>query len=648
MLPSMTILRSPCASFFVLLMFFQSAFAQITMTSPNGKILVEVTANPLGLIQYTVKYEGKEVLLHSNLGIKRGTDDFSINMQMTGKGKPAKISDAYSLVAGKKKNIVYNANQQILSFKNGDGLPLDIEFRISDDGVAFQYLLAGDKSEPELISGEATEFHFTSTARGWLQPMQQAKSGWEQSNPAYEEHYEQDISLNTPSPLKAGWVFPALFKSNELWVLITEAAVEAYHHASRLQDGTSNGIFRISAPDPREIMPGGGLFSKAKLPYKSPWRILVIGSLATIAESTLGTDLALPSTLKDASFVKPGKASWSWINSKDDFIVYDEQKKYIDYAADMQWRYCLIDADWDRKIGYEKIKELADYAKTKNVGLLLWYNSAGSWNTVKYTPKGLLLTHASRVKEFNRLKSIGIKGVKIDFFGGDGQSVMAYYHDILKDAADAGLMVNFHGATLPRGWSRTFPNLLTVEAVRGFEMVTFEQKDADKQANHCTMLPFTRNAFDPMDFTPMNLYKIPTKVERKTSSAFELALSVLFLSGIQHYAESPEGMLHVAADVKEFLRKLPDTWDDVKFIEGYPGKYVVMARKAGNKWYVAGINGSNEPVKVSIDKSVFGKKNGTMLTDGAGLLEIKGDELDGGTKEAVTMKPSGGFVMVME
>jgi hypothetical protein len=225
---------------------------------------------------------------------------------------------------------------------------------------------------------------------------------------------------------------------------------------------------------------------------------------------------------------------------------------------------------------------------------------------------------------------------------------MAYYHDILKDAADAGLMVNFHGATLPRGWSRTFPNLLTVEAVRGFEMVTFEQKDADKQANHCTMLPFTRNAFDPMDFTPMNLNKIPTKVERKTSSTFELALSVLFLSGIQHYAESPEGMLHVAANVKEFLRKLPDTWDDVKFIEGYPGKYVVMARKAGNKWYVAGINGSDEPVKVSIDKSVFGKMNGTMLTDGAGLLEIKGNELDGGTKQAITMKPSGGFVMVME
>jgi hypothetical protein len=314
----------------------------------------------------------------------------------------------------------------------------------------------------------------------------------------------------------------------------------------------------------------------------------------------------------------------------------------------MNWQYCLIDADWDRKIGYEKIKDLAEYAKTKNVGLLLWYNSAGDWNTVKYTPKNLLLTHENRIKEFSRLKEMGIKGIKIDFFGGDGQSVIKYYVDILKDAAQYGLMVNFHGATLPRGWHRTYPHLMTTEAVRGFEMVTFEQPDADKQPTHCAMLPFTRNAFDPMDFTPMNLYKIPTKVQRKTSSGFELALSVLFVSGIQHFAESPEGMAHVPENVKQFLRDLPAQWEDMKFIEGFPGKYAVLARKSGSKWYISGINAESTAKEISLNLSSFGKKKATLITDGAEPLTFATENNIKTKTKQITIKPTGGFVLVLE
>src|SRR5690606_17030037 len=262
-----------------------------------------------------------------------------------------------------------------------------------------------------------------------------------------------------------------------------------------------------------------------------------------------------------------------------------------------------IDVNWDTKIGYEKIAELSAYASRKGVGLILWYNSAGDWNTVKYTPKDKLLTHTDRQQEFKRLKEMGIKGIKVDFFGGDGQSVIRYYQEILEDAASYQLLVNFHGATLPRGWARTYPHLMTTEAVRGFEMVTFGQADADKEATHATMLPFTRNAFDPMDFTPMNLYKIQSSVQRKTSSAFELATSVLFLSGIQHYAESPEGMKHVSEDVQHFLRALPNSWDDVKFIDGYPGKYVIIARKSGDNWYIAGINGEMQEKQLALNLS---------------------------------------------
>ncbi|MFL5808936.1 MAG: glycoside hydrolase family 97 catalytic domain-containing protein, partial [Flavisolibacter sp.] len=352
----------------------------------------------------------------------------------------------------------------------------------------------------------------------------------------------------------------------------------------------------------------------------------------------------------NTDFVKPGKASWSWIISKDDSIVYSEQKRYIDYASDMHWQYCLIDVNWDQKIGYEKMEELSKYAATKNVGLLLWYNSSGSWNTTKYTPKGALLTAADRQKEFARLKAMGIKGVKIDFFGGDGQSVIKYYIDILNDAARMGLLVNFHGATLPRGWQRTYPNLLTTEAVRGFEMVTFSQNDANAEAEHCATLAFARNVFDPMDFTPMNLYKVATSVKRKTTSAFELALSVVFLSGIQHYAESPAGMNTVPAEVKDFLRHLPNNWDDVKFIDGYPGKYIVIARRSDDKWYVAGINAETNEKTISLDLSTFKKKKGKLIRDGEAELSFVSEEwkMKNVRSKKITMKPSGGFVLVLE
>lgn len=630
------------------LFFALQTSAQMGFMSPGKNITVLVNLSDSGTIQYSVNCGTKEVLKPSSLGLKTGAMDFTRGMEWVAASPEPPVDETYRMMHGKKSEAGYYANRQVLKFRNKAGALLHIIFQVSNDGVAFQYVLPNAAPQGEEITAEATSFHFPLTAKAWLQPMQEAKTGWEQTNPAYEEHYKQDIAVGTPSPTAAGWVYPALFRSNGIWVLISEASVESNHCATRLQAHSPDGEYFIGFPDPREIIPGKGLLSVAKGSYASPWRLMTIGSLATIAESTLGTDLAKPSVVADAAFVKPGKASWSWINSKDDFITYDEQKKYIDYAADMQWQYCLVDAAWDRKIGYEKIKELATYAATKKVGLLLWYNSAGNWNTVKYTPKDLLLTHESRVKEFQRLKDMGIKGVKIDFFAGDGQSVMAYYHEILKDAADYALMVNFHGATLPRGWSRTYPHLVTTEAVRGFEMITFNQQDADLEANHCTMLPFTRNVFDPMDYTPMNLYKIQTQVQRKTTSSFELALSVLFTSGIQHYAESPDGMQQVPGFVKEFLRSLPDTWEDVKFVDGFPGEFVVIARRHKNRWYIAGINGGQTERKIILDPVPFGKKQWVLITEGESPLSFSQKTRVEMQPQTIAMPQGGGFVMMVE
>ncbi|HSK12093.1 MAG TPA: glycoside hydrolase family 97 catalytic domain-containing protein [Phnomibacter sp.] len=622
--------------------------AQQPVSSPDNSIMVEVHLAEQGSIRYSVKVTGQTILLPSTLGLQKGNKDLGKGFTILEQTPVIPIEDKYELVHGKKRQVSYKARTSIFSFRHAGGDLLKVIFRVSNDGVAFRYQLISSKDEIVNITAEFTSFRFPMATKSWLQPMQVSKTGWEQTNPAYEEHYVQAAPVGTPSPAPAGWVYPALFNHGDTWVLLTEAAVGPDDCATRLKAASPDGEYFVGYPDEREVITGKGLLPIAGKEYVSPWRVITIGSLGTMVESTHGTDLADPSGVKDVSFVKPGGASWSWINSKDDLITYDEQKKYIDFAADMHWPYCLIDADWDRKIGYEKVKELADHARAKNVGLLLWYNSAGDWNTVKYTPKDLLVNKDSRRKEFDRLKQMGIKGVKIDFFAGDGQSVMAYYHDILQDAADFHLMVNFHGATLPRGWSRTYPHLVTVEAVRGFEMVTFQQADADKQATHCTILPFTRNAFDPMDFTPMNLYKIQTQVVRRTSSAFELALPVLFVSGIQHYAESPEGMQQVPEYVKDLLRHLPGTWDEVKFINGYPGQYVVIARRSGQRWYIAGIHAGARPKTLHLDLSGFSYKHATLLTDGEMPLSFSKSILSAAREQTITLQPNGGFVLVLE
>jgi hypothetical protein len=620
------------------------------LQSPDKSLVLNVFLSTSGEVQYRIQKSGVNIIQPSVLGMMMKSHDFTQRMKLVAKSKPERITDNYQTKNAKKSSIQYQSNQLVLSFINKEEKKMDIIFRLSNDGLAFRYSFPWIKNKETIIK-EHSSFAFDKKARAWLQPMSEAKTGWQQCHPSYEEHYLQNIPVGTLSPLKSGWVYPALFKTNDTWVLITEAALDGTYCGTRLINDSASSVYSIGFADPREVFTGGGYLPVNNKRWLTPWRIITIGSLKTIAESTLGTDLAPAAITIDHSFIKPGKASWSWINSKDDNITFTEQQKYIDYAADMRWQYCLVDAAWDVKIGYDSIKILSDYAAQKNVGLLLWYNSAGDWNTVAYTPKDKLLTKEGREEEFSRLQSMGIKGVKIDFFGGDGQSMIQYYIDILNDAAKHKLLVNFHGATLPRGWQKTYPHLMTTEAIYGMEMVTFDQHAADVQANHCAMLPFTRNAFDPMDFTPMNLTGLTSSnCTRKTTPAFELALSVLFLSGIQHFAQAPEGMTKVSDDVKLFLKTLPDYWDDVKFLEGYPGKYAVIARRSGNRWYIAGINGEKNEKKVSLDLTSFRKIKATLFTDGAAgkLLSKTISNTATQKKSDIMLKPNSGFVIVLE
>jgi alpha-glucosidase len=637
--------------FYVILSLPAFVFGDIKPThifSPNKNISVAIWTTAEGEINYKISHKGKLVLEPSQLGLRTKQQDFSKSLKFKRVSANTVISKSYEATQGKRKNNTYKANEQVLTWQNAQNKTIQICFQLSDEGLVFKYVLPNYTNQTDYIEEEKTSFNFLASAKGWLQPMAVAKTGWEQTNPSYEEHYQKEIPVGTSESTKTGWVYPALFESENNWVLITESGLERHHSASRLHFESPNGEYRIAMPDPRETIKDNNLYTKIENNFESPWRVIAVGDLKNIVDSDLANAVVQKSNTTFPSWVRPGKSSWSWINSKDDFIVYDEQKKYIDFAADMKWKYCLIDVNWDTKIGYEKMTELSKYAQSKNVNLLLWYNSAGDWNTVGYTPKNQLLTKESRRAEFKRLQDMGVKGVKIDFFGGDGQSVIAYYIDILEDAADFELLVNFHGATLPRSWSSIYPHLMTVEAVRGFEMVTFMQEDADRQAEISSILPFTRNVYDPMDFTPMNLSKINSQVKRKTTASFELATSILFLSGIQHYAESPDGMKDVPEAIKNFLRNLPDQWEDSRFISGYPGKDVVIARKGKDKWYVAGINGENAAKNIQLDLTSFSGKIILKIADGKEQNSFLIEDNLSNKKITIPLQPNGGFVLMIQ
>jgi hypothetical protein len=640
-------IQFPLFVFFILVANFAKTQTRFSVLSPNKQVEVQVFQQNNQLF-YSVNRNGINVLLNSTLGILREDEDFSNNLTLVSATAVTLIKDTYTLKNAKRFINNYKANKRIFHLKNKNSIKMDVIFQVADDGVAFRYYFPEQNTQLKKITAENTSFHFLESTKAWMQPMSVAKTGWENTNPSYEEYYKKEIAVGTPSPDQAGWVYPALFNYKDTWLLITESGLDGNYCATRLQQNSPAGNYKVGFPDSREGITGQNVNPESTLPWYTPWRIIAIGSLKTVTESTLGTDLAYPakSYIKAQSFPN-GKAAWSWIILKDNSIKYDVQKNYIDFAATMKWEYCLIDADWDRKIGYEKMQELAAYAKSKNVGLLLWYNSAGDWNTVKYTPQNKLTTAENRLKEFAILQKMGIKGIKIDFFGGDGQSMIKYYLAIFEDAAKFNLSVNCHGATLPRGWQRTYPNLLTMESIKGMEFITFDQANANEEPAHATTIPFTRNIFDPMDFTPMALNAIP-KINRVTTSGFELALPIVFQSGIQHLAETPTGMEKVPGYVKTFLQDLPNSWDDTRLLDGYPGKLVVMARQAGSKWYIGGINGENLAKTISLDLSKFKGKTAKIITDGINAFSFTQSEIDLKTNSQIALKPYGGFVILIE
>lgn len=621
--------------------------------SPDGKLNVAFYVNEKGQPLYSIQLNGKDVLKNSVLGLVRDDQSFTEGLTLENISSLERIEDNYTMLLGKRRNCSYIANRRIFSLKNSNNEKMQIIFQISNDGVAFRYAFPDDSEKTYSIKEEKTTFAFEPNTVSWLHPMQPGKSGWSRTQPSYEEHYIIEKPVGTRSPMSEGWCLPALFKTeDDIWVLICDSDVDESYCAVRLARDSTGGVYKVAFPHPEEhrgkIDP---VQPTITTPFKSPWRVLIVGdNLKAIVESTLMTDVAKDCEYPNTDFIKPGRAAWHWLRYGDESATLPVAESFLDFASKMKWQYILIDATWDTLIGYEKIAEFIKKAAGKNVGVILWYNSNGPWNDAPMGPKNKMHEKTIRREEFAKLKEMGVKGVKVDFFGGDKQATMKLYLDIFKDAADYGILVNCHGATIPRGWQRTYPNLVTMEAVKGMEYCTFEQRNANLQPQHCCILPFTRNVIGSMDFTPIVFNPRIRGVTLRTTLAFELALSVIFESGVQHFGLVPDEYELMPDFVVDYLQNVPTAWDQTRLVDGYPGKFVVIARKTGDKWYIAGINGENEKKELSLDLSFLpAETKATLITDGPDrTFSRKTLEKEAVLKPVIELLPNGGFVIVTD
>jgi len=618
--------------------------------SPDGKMTVIVNDEG-GKPTYQIVRSGVTFLERSPLGVNTNMAELSHGLTLKD-CQVRLVSDEYTLKTTKQSHVKYEATEAVCQFEYDGWRALDIIFRVSNRDVAFRYKLyskkgRGGETLVAVVKNEASGFVLPEGTTTFLCPQSKPMGGFARTSPSYETSYTLDDTMG-----KNGWgegySFPCLFKNGDKgWVLISETGTDGSYVGCRLlNDGGAN--YRIGFPQQGEMNGQGSTTAAVSLPYETPWRTITCGeTLQNVVETTVANDLVKPKykASKDYTY---GKGSWSWIIGMDSSCNFDEQKRYIDFSAAMGWRSVLIDAFWDRQIGYEKMTELARYGREKGVGIFLWYNSNGAWNDAPQTPIGRMDRSAVRRQEMAWMQKNGILGIKVDFFGGDKQPMMQLYEDILTDANEFGIQVIFHGCTLPRGWERMYPNYVASEAVLASENLHFGQNACDAEARNACIHTFIRNTVGSMDFGGSTLNKRYSAdnqhgTVRKTSDVFALATAILFQSSVQHFAMAPNNLNDAPVWAVDFMKQVPTTWDEVRFIDGYPGRYVIMARRCGSKWYVAGINADDQPVKRTLTLP--------MLETGPARLYMNGQlkEVKISKKQTVKVEiPTNGGVVIVQ
>ena len=628
--------------------------AAATVTSPDAKLVV-TTDLESGKPTYSVTYDGKPIILNSPLGFAANIGDFASGMTQTGETTDV-VKKSFDQDRIKRSHIDYTANRLVTEYKNAAGQKMSIEWLVSDNDVAFRYIIpAQGDTRSMVIEKEATGYRFPDFTTTFLTPQSDAMIGWKRTKPSYEEPYKADAPMNERSMYGHGYTFPALFHVGDNgWALLTETGVDGYFCGSRLSDFT-DGMYTIAYPMPEENNGNGSAAPAIGLPGKTPWRTITVGStLKPIVETTIPWSVVEP-LYTSAEPAKPGRGTWSWILWQDPSINFDDQIKYIDFAAAMGYENVLIDNWWDTNIGREGIAKLAKYAQSKGVNLLIWYSSSGWWNDIEQGPTNLMSRPIPRKAEMKWLESLGIKGIKVDFFGGDKQETMRLYEDILSDANDHGISVIFHGCTMPRGWERMYPNYVGSEAVLASENLVFGQAFCDAAPFNATLHPFIRNAAGCMEYggTVLN-HRLNRNndggTKRSTTDAFELATAILFQNPVQNFALAPNNLTDAPAAAIEFMKAVPTTWDETLFIDGYPGKYVVVARRHADKWYIAGVSAETDPLKLKLNLPMLQKGDEAVIytEDAKNPIEAKTLKVKKPEAVDVTLTNGNGFIIVAD
>lgn len=584
------------------------------VASPNGKLSAKLNGKSL-----IINYDKQKVIELADISF----DKLRFTRQ---------VKDDYQMLEGKRLHCTNEANE----YQAPIGSNAKIVIRLYNDGVAFryEYIKLENQKQPE----EHTVYLIPEGTKRWFMQWTEAYEGFFPQTTTYKVkpiRTSSGVSTSADGWNKR-WGYPALLEPAEgVFALISEANIERRQSASCLYNDGER--YSVVAAENDLNLSGD---------WHTPWRVVIIGKLADIVESTLVTDVSEPSQLKDTNWIKPGVVSWIYWANNHGSNDYNIIKKYVDMAVVLKLPYVLIDAEWDEmdKIASNEGKTIEDavaYANAKGIKPMIWYNSSVGWIDGAPGPKFRLNKPEDREKEFAWCEKIGVAGVKIDFFSGDNQMNMDYCLDLLESAARHHLLVNFHGAPIPRGWQKTWPNLLSTEGVYGAEWYNNVPTFTDKAASHNTTLPFTRNVIGPMDYTPCAFSD--SQHPHITSLAHELALTVLYESGLQHLADRPESFLAQPKEVQDFLGQLPTVWDETRYVSGYPGESAVLARRSGNTWYVAGINGKDAPQILKTNLSFIGKGSVQMFADDAS----SNWQISTISKlpSQIECQPRGGFVM---
>jgi hypothetical protein len=632
----------------------------VVIKSPDSRLVVTVSNNQ-GKAEYTVAYNGKQMLTRSALGLKSNVGDFTNGLTIKGDIQESTVENHYTMTRTKKSESDYKANKTSITFENASHQEITVTFQVSDNDIAYKYSMPryGD-TKCMVIESEASSFNFPSQTTTFLCPQIGPMTGWEKTKPSYEEEYTADAQMNVKSQFSHGYTFPCLFRiGNDGWVLVSETGVSSKYCGSHLSDYDADNGYTIAFPDKGENNGVGINGAAISLPGETPWRTITVGNdLKPIVETTIPYDVTEPLYAPSQEY-KPGRYTWSWLLWQDTSVNYDDQVKFIDLASVMGYEYVLVDNWWDTQIGRERMADLSKYAQSKNVHLMVWYNSNGYENDAPQSPRDCMNTSVVRKKEMAWLKSIGVKGIKVDFFGGDKQETMKLYEDILSDANDYGLQVIFHGCTIPRGWERMYPNYVGSEAVLASENLFFTQYHCDKEGFELTMHPFSRNAVASMDWGGVIMNRRMNKDNnsrhyRRTSDVFEMATGIINQCSINCIAMQPNNLTELPQMEIDFLKQIPTTWDESKYIAGYPTRYVVMARKHGDSWYVAGLNGTDKEMTLNIKLQMFAGKTVQYYTDNkkkgneipASILKTLKVGKDGTAK--ITMQPMGGAILRLQ